>query len=159
MRMGQLKLLLLCVFAVGFPMGRAACYSAPTTTTTEQAAGRTDTFIIYIASGCPFLSFPPPASASQVPWITMRSDIWYEYASAAAFAFDVAKNTGAARTGTIILGGITFTVRQLGATDQLPVTGPAVPALATLDTLMLNDLKEFGALGGTLSVSYQGRLV
>jgi CubicO group peptidase (beta-lactamase class C family) len=159
MRSRQLILLLASVFAVGLPIGRAQCYSAPTTTVTEQAAGRTDTFIIYIANNCSFLSFPPSPSASQVNWITMRSDIWYEYANAAAFAFDVAKNTGAARTGTIILGGITFTVRQLGATDALPVTGPAVPSLAALDTLIANDMKEFGALAGTLAVSYQGRLV
>jgi CubicO group peptidase (beta-lactamase class C family) len=152
-------LLLLSTCALGLPIARAECYSAPTTTTTDQAAGRTDTFVIYISSGCPFLSFPPPASASQVSWITLRSDIWYEYASAAAFAFDVARNTGAARTGTIILGGITFTVRQLGATVVLPVTGPAVPALASLDTLMLSDMNEFGPLAGTLAVSYQGRLV
>ena len=89
----------------------------------------------------------------------MRSDIWYEYANAAAFAFDVAKNTGAARTGTIVLGGITFTVRQLGATDALPVTGPAIPQLSVLDTIMANDMKEFGAQGGSLAVSYKGRLV
>ena len=140
-------------------MAEAQCYTAPATSTIEQAAGRTDTFIIYIAPGCPFLAFPPAPSASKVPWIVMRSDIWYEYASAAAFAFDVAQNTGAARTGTIVLGGITFTVRQMGASDTLPITGSAVPSLASLDTLMRNDMKEFGALGGALAVSYKGRLV
>ena len=114
MRTMRLLVVLLFVFAsLGASLASAACYSAPTTALTDPAAGRTDTFIIYIAQGCPFLSFPPSPSASQVNWITMRSDIWYEYANAAAFAFDVAKNTGAARTGTIVLGGITFTGASL----------------------------------------------
>ena len=39
------------------------------------------------------------------------------------------------------------------------MTGPAVSQLSVLDTIMANDMKEFGAQGGSLAVSYKGRLV
>ncbi len=140
-------------------VAQTPCYTAPVTAISVPAVTRTSTFLIYRGASCNW--FLPPAGnvISNVPWITIRQDIWWGYSGDGVFAFDTAVNLGAPRTGTITAAGLTFTVRQNGASDTIPVTGQAVPALASLDSIITGDMKGFGAPGGALAVTYQGRLV
>ena len=142
-----------------FAVAQPGCYTAPVTAISIPAASRTSTFLIYKQPACAW--FLPPAGnvISNAAWITIPADNWWGYGNAGAFAFDAAANAGVARVGTITAAGITFTVRQFGAADTMPVTGTAVTALASLDSTMANAMKEFGVPGGALAVTYQGRLV
>ncbi len=126
---------------------------------TVPSAGRTATYLIYKQPSCAWFLPPSGNVISAAPWMTIRNDIWWGYANAGVFAFDVQANAGAARSGTITAAGLTFVVRQEGAADPLPVTGQAVAGLEGLDSLMTSVIREFGAPGGTLAVSYKGRLV
>ena len=150
---------ILLLLAFEQPVEAQTGCNAPVTAISIPASGRTSTFLIYKPSTCPW--FLPPAGnvISNAAWITILPDNWWGYSNAGVFAFDVAQNTGSARVGTITAAGITFTVRQFGASDAIPITGTPVAALASLDSVMTNAMKEFGSPGGGLAVTYQGRLV
>lgn len=141
------------------------CYSTPQSSITVPAAGTPATGLQVTGTSPCQLPFPPSGKVtSNNNWITVKSDQWGAYGSSGVFTIAVAANAGLPRTGSVVTGNLTFTIRQLGAAATVPVSGPAVPQLAALDTKMLALLKEFGdpagALpGGALAVSYQGRLV
>ena len=156
-----------CLFLLGWGLGGmlcvrvgiAQCYTPEFTVTTVPASARASAFYVKKQPQCAYISPPQGNIISNDSWIAIQSNIWYSTNNVSIVTFTTATNSGAARVGTITAGGLTFTVRQLGATDPLPITGPPAPSLSNLDTLMTNALKEFGALGGALAVSYKGRLV
>jgi CubicO group peptidase (beta-lactamase class C family) len=141
---------------IGLPQ-QVPCYAAPTTIATVPASGRVSSFLIYKLPSCAW--FQVNGAVSNDNWITIQKDEWWGYDNAGTFAFAVSQNGGSARIGTVSLAGITFTIRQLGASDAIPVTGLPSPNLAILDSMMTGDMREFGAPGGALAVSYKGRIV
>lgn len=67
-------------------------------------------FQITTQTGCSW------TAASQASWLTITSAA--NGSGTAAISYSVAANTGAARTGTITVGGQTFTVNQAAATGR-----------------------------------------
>jgi trimeric autotransporter adhesin len=63
---------------------------------------------------------------SNAPWITVTSGSTGR--ASGVVTFSVAANTGVARTGTISIGGRTFTVSQAAASAPIPPTPPPPPA-------------------------------
>ena len=78
------------------PTGRAVAASATTGSTVAVSA----------PSGCPW------TSASNAQWLTITSGA--SGSGNGSVAFNVAANTGPGRTGTLTIGGQTFTVDQAG---------------------------------------------
>ncbi len=152
------KLLLL---AAALPLAaQTPCYSTPEASITIHASGTTATALqILKQASCAFLFPPSGRILSNDGWITVRNDIWFATGASGVFTISVPANGGGPRTGTITAGNLTFTVRQLGASTPLPVTGPAVAQFAALDAKMLDLLREFAAPGGAVAIAYQNRLV
>jgi hypothetical protein len=69
--------------------------------------GRGDPVGVTTTSGCTW------TAGSNVPWITVTSGA--SGSGNGSVGFDVAANTGAARTGTLTIAGATFTVSQAAA--------------------------------------------
>jgi hypothetical protein len=92
---------------------QAAAAATPCTYTLGQpdasiaAGGGTGSVAVSTASGCGW------TASSTVPWITVTAGA--SGSGNGAVAFTVAQNTGAARSGTILAAGQTFTVNQAAA--------------------------------------------
>ncbi len=79
------------------------------------------------------------ATSSACSWSATSNANWISILSGAfgagngSIRFSVAENTGAARTGTLTIAGLTFTVSQSAASCSFTLSGPltALPASAT----------------------------
>lgn len=93
----------------------AGCaYSLSSSSASVPHTNGTSTFNINTGSGCQW------TTTSNDPWITVSGAA--NGTGAAAVTVNIAANTGAARTGTLTVGGQTFTVNQ-AATPPAPI-GP-----------------------------------
>jgi hypothetical protein len=88
-------------------------YSIDPTGQSAPAAGGTGTIAVSSASSCAW------TAASQVPWITITSGATGSGAGTVGLA--IAPNTGAERTGQVVVAGHTYTVTQQAAAPP-PVT-------------------------------------
>ena len=86
------------------------------------AAGGSGSIAVEAPSVCQWLVL------SNASWITVTSGSTGR--ASGVVTFSVAANAGAARTGTISIGGRTFTVSQAAASAPTPPTPPAPPACA-----------------------------
>ncbi len=93
--------------AVAISQGAAACsytLSAPGQTMPE--GGGSGTVVLTTGAACPW------SASSTVPWLTITSPA--SGAGTATVGFSAAAQSGPARTGTLAIGGQTFTVMQGG---------------------------------------------
>lgn len=82
-------------------------YSVPTPTIAVSGAGAASlSGSVNVNSGCPY------TATTSTPWITILNG---SGTGSGSFTFSVATNTGAARSGTITVGGRTVTVNQAAA--------------------------------------------
>ncbi len=89
--------------------GGGCTYSLSSTSQNFGSAGGSGSFTVTTSAGCAW------SAVSSVPWITTSSS----GSGNGTVNFTVASNTGSARTGTITVGGQTFTVSQ-GAPSGCP---------------------------------------
>jgi len=102
-------------------------FSLPLSGLFYPATGGSDTVGVFLISGNP--TSCTWTAVSNVPWVTITSGS--SGTGSGSFSFTVAPNTDSARTGTITVAGMTFTVTQgsdcvfsLSSTDQsFPGTG------------------------------------
>jgi hypothetical protein len=83
-------------------------YSIDPTSQSVSAAGGTGNVNLTTPTGCNW------TATSNAPWITVTNNTANPRVGNGAVAFTVQPNTGVARTGTITIGGQTFTVNQAG---------------------------------------------
>ncbi|MEP6902348.1 MAG: Calx-beta domain-containing protein, partial [Actinomycetota bacterium] len=87
----------------------ACSYSLSSASQSVPANGANGSFGVIAQTGCAW------TAGTTVGWITVTGGA--SGGGNGAVTFTVAANTGAARTGTIIAAGLTFTVTQAGATS------------------------------------------
>jgi hypothetical protein len=96
-------------------------YALGTTSQTLGPAGGTGSIAITTTSNCAWQAF------STVPWIAVTSSSGTGNSSA---SFQVSANSGAPRSGTILIAGWAFAVTQQGADGSLPGAGLTGGAMA-----------------------------
>ncbi|HEY7191028.1 MAG TPA: BACON domain-containing carbohydrate-binding protein [Vicinamibacterales bacterium] len=100
------------VFTLTQAAGVAPCrYAISPTSQTVPASGGSGTTNVTTAGGCAW------TASSNVPWITVTSGA--SGTGNGSVSFTVAANTAASRSGTLTIGGQTFTVTQ-----SAPASGP-----------------------------------
>jgi len=105
---------------------------APTSSGTLAAAGDLDSFTVTTGAGCTW------TATTTATWIHLASGV---ATGSGTVGYVVDANTGAARTGTIVVGGQTFTVSQAGATaprcDTVTVLArpPLPPGIGGVETM------------------------
>jgi hypothetical protein len=119
------------------PPPPACTYTIAPTSQAVDAAGGTGTVNVTTQATCAW------TAVSNATWITVTSGA--TGTGNGAVAFSVAANTGAARTGTLTIGGQTFTVTQSAApppppppptcTYSISPAGQTVPALGGTGTV------------------------
>ena len=82
-------------------------YSLSPTSATVKAAGGSGGFSLYAQGSCPETSFAPVASA---PWVSVS--FVSSTSGGASVSYTVAVNTGAARSATISIAGLSYTITQ-----------------------------------------------
>jgi trimeric autotransporter adhesin len=93
--------------AVAISQGGAACsYTLSAAGQTIPEGGGSGTVVLTTGAACPW------SASSTVPWLTITSPA--SGAGPATVGFTAAAQSGAARTGTLTIGGQTFTVMQAG---------------------------------------------
>ena len=127
--------------------GGGCAYSLSSTSQNFAPAGGSGSFSVTTTAGCAW------SAVSSVPWITTNSS----GSGNGTVNFTVASNTGSARTGTITVGGQTFTVSQ-GAPSGCPTAaispGQTINAsLTTSDCIFTGtsryvDVYEFSGTAG-----------
>lgn len=124
-------------FAVYFPTLSIACSSGSNYTCTTSPAGASHTYsaatgavaVTAAASSCPWTAH------STYSWITVTNDN-VERTGSGTVTYSVAANTGSARTGTITIGGETFTVTQAaGPPSCTLVAGSSIVPYSDTNTL------------------------
>jgi hypothetical protein len=86
--------------------GAACSYTLSAPGQTMPAGGGSGTVVLTTGAECPW------SAASTVPWLTITSPA--SGAGTATIGFTAAAQSGIARTGTLTIGGQTFTVMQAG---------------------------------------------
>jgi FG-GAP-like repeat/Trypsin-like peptidase domain/Viral BACON domain len=97
-------------FAGVITVGGTCTYTIPPGGLTFTAAGGNGGFSVSTSAGCSW------SAVSQANWITITSGSGTGNGSV---SYSVAANSGGSRTGTIVLGGQTYTVTQDGCTYSI----------------------------------------
>jgi len=125
----------------------AACaYSISSSGQTFPAAGGTASVAITAGSGC---AWTATASSSAASWIVVSPS---GGTGTASVGYQVAANTGGARTATLTIAGAPHTVSQAAASAPLPVPPPPPPAPSLPVPWQGQDVGTVG-LAGTASHS------
>jgi len=95
---------------------------APTTQSVGAAAGAGTPIAVTLAAGCAW------TAASNASWITIASDA--SGSGNGTVTFNVAANTGNARSGTLTVAGITVTVNQAAPGSTPPPAPTCTPTVA-----------------------------
>jgi uncharacterized repeat protein (TIGR01451 family) len=113
-------------------------YSVDHTSQSFPAEGNGDTVLVTTSPGCGW------TATSNASWITIGFGV--SGIGSHSVGFSVAHNTGSARTGTLTIAGLTFTVTQ-GAAGGSPGSGCQQLSVAAPTT------QNFTSAGGTGNVS------
>jgi C1A family cysteine protease len=89
------------------PSPTPCTYSLSSSGATFKATGGTGAFTLYSSGSCSLVSL---SAVSSAPWVTITSTS--TGSSSVAVSYSVAANTGAARTATISIAGLSHTVTQ-----------------------------------------------
>ncbi len=89
------------------PTPQPCSYSLSASSATFKATGGNGSFTVFASGSCSLASLIP---VSNAPWITITSTS--AGSSSLTVYYSVAPNTGTARTGTISVAGLTYTITQ-----------------------------------------------
>src|SRR5262245_56531413 len=110
------------------------------------AAGASITVAVSGAAGC------PRTATSEAPWITVLAG--GTGTGNGSVTFNVASNTGAARTGAVTIAGAAFTVTQAAA--AAPPPAPPAPSCSYSVAPNSQSIAASGGAGTTITISTSG---